>query len=813
MIYRNMTTLRGLLGAGTALAAVVLGLPTAASAQPAANVQASNGSGVQTAPTISPTPEAEVSEVVVTAEKRSQRVIDVPASLSAVSGEQLLRSGVSGVEGLSSLVPSLSYSQGVAEEQSNVRIRGIGTQVFSPGVAPSVSYVIDGVVLEREAQAFGDLFDVDRVEVLKGPQSTLFGKNASAGVINITTKGPTKSLSVSADATIAEQGQRDYRVAVAGPITDTLGFRVSAYDTHYNGNIRNLYNGKDLNGSDTKGGRIKLLWTPTSRLRITGAADYRNASGMCCQFTLRDLTNVATANFIAPVVASHTNQNANVNADVFQRSESYGLSGQVDYDLDAVTLTSITAYRHYRTINNQDIDETPLTSPRVGAAAAYQLLDLNEGETKIGSWTQELRIANRGEHRFNYVAGFFFSDSEIKRDFFRSVPLCFNAASATLPIGSACPLPETLPSSFFATVQSRAMAGFADGTLKLIGPFSLIGGVRLNHEELSYTFVNNTATAVAAPPFLPRLATITGAKDFDDTVGLGRVGMKWALGPRTNLFALYSRGYKGAAFDLTSSFTAAIAAQQPIQPETSDAYEVNLKSELFARRLVLSASLFRTDYEGFQVQAFDTTAAAFRLLNAGSARTEGAELEATLRPVEGLTLTGGAAYTHARFTSFPGGPCFAGQPIAATLPAGSFGDPLVCVRSGTASLQNLKGGRVPNSPDWRFTLNGRYERGLGGSDYVGFIDAGLQSQTDVFFSLTQNPGTRQAGYLIANAAIGVRERTGRYEARLFVRNLTDEHYASSIFEAPLNNTPAGNFAQFLPRDYNRYVGGEVRVSF
>lgn len=760
-------------------------------------------------------PEEEVfsGDIIVTAHKRTERLQDVATAVSVVSGQDLERNAINKIEDLTTLVPSLAFTSGAGEDTSSARIRGLGTQVFSVGVEPSISYVVDGVVLSRELQGLGDLFDIERIEVLRGPQGTLFGKNASAGVISVVTKAPSKSFSVDAFGLLTNDNERQIKLGVSGPLSDTVGFRLSGYYNQRDGHIVNVFDNSRISGENAYGFRGKLVFAPTDRLTLTAIGDYRYSNSSCCAITARALTSLSTPQFIAPVIASPSNRATNVNAPPFGRGEQYGGSVQIDYALDKATITSISAYRYYDFATDQDIDGTPFTFVPVGVSAAYLQLNRNFGITRSKTWTQELRIASSGKNRFDYVVGAFFFDSVLDRDFDRLAQVCLVGQSLpTRPAGSDCgTFGRNLPAGFTAKVNSRSYAIFADGTWNVAGPLSVIGGVRFNYEQLGYTFsVFNTAAAA-----VPVTSRFTGARDVDDAVFTGRGGLKLKITEDSNVFATYSRGYKTFAFDLTTSFTPAIAALQPITPETSNSYELSFKGNLLGRHLTLNATGFLTDYDGFQVQAFDTQAAVFRLLNAGSVRTYGLEIEAVIRPSRRLTISTGFTYANTRVRSFVGGPCYAGQPVVNTTPGG--GAPLVCASNGTAAAgdntQNLAGGRLPNAPDFRISVNSRYEVPLPSLPFDGFIQGSVVTQSDSQFALNQNPGSIQDGYSVVNAAIGFASREKGYEVQLFVKNLTDTNYAASIFEAAVNNSPAGNFSQIIPRGASRYFGGSVRLSF
>lgn len=779
------------------------------------------GPAVQPSTTEAPTPDAsqidnEVSDeqpgdIIVTADRREQRLQDTPTSVSVVTGDDLLRSQVTNTQDLTQLVPSLSFTSGIAEDGSSLRVRGLGTQVFSIGVEPSVSYVVDGVVLSREVQGLGDLFDIERLEVLRGPQGTLFGKNASAGVINITTKAPSERLTVDAFGLLTDDQEYQARVGVSGPLGENVGFRVTGFWNDRRGHIENLFDDRRTSGAESYGARAKLEFRPTDDLTFTVIGDYRKSETTCCQFTARSLTNPAVRALIGPVTPAANNRVANVNAPPFSEGEQYGASLQADYDLGGATLTSITAYRYFDFAADQDIDGLPFTNTPVGQNAGFIQLDRNFGMTRADTWSQEIRIASNGTNTVDYVAGLFAYDTQLNRDFDRLARACLVGANATRPVGSDCgALARNLPAGFEAAIGSQSFAAFGEATWNILGPVSLITGLRINHDRISFD-ASAFNTAAGLNPVTTRFSD---SQRTTDTALLGRGGVKVQLGPDSNLFAFYSRGYKGPAYDLTTSFTPAIAAEQPIGPERSDAFELSFKGALLNRRLLLTATLFRTDYDGFQVQAFDPEIAASRLLNAGKVRNEGFELEALMRPTRSFNVTAGFTYARTRIREFVNGPCYSGQVVVDSTRGG--GAPLQCASNGTPAAgdntQNLQGGRIPNSPDFRIVMNARWQPEFDDWPVNPFVQVGFVTQSDALFALNQNPGTVQDGYTLVNTSVGLSDPEGRFELTLFAKNLFDTNYAAAIFEAPVNNTP-GSFFQVIPRDAARYLGASLRISY
>ena len=261
-----------------------------------------------------PEPPPVLEEIVVTAEKRIERLQDAPLAVTALSGQTLTDMGIHDTSSLAALTPSLTYQQGNNVNSSNFRIRGVGTQVFGNGLEPDVSVVVDGVVLARAAQGFTELADIERVEVLRGPQGTLFGKNAIAGVINVTTEAPANEFQSYADATFAEEGEYRFHASLSGPITDELGFRLTGYYDDVGGNIEDLTTHTRINGYDSDGVRGKLVWRPTDDLKFMLTGDYRNMHGVCCSSVYVQVQNPLLQTLLAPVTAGVNNRQTVDNA-------------------------------------------------------------------------------------------------------------------------------------------------------------------------------------------------------------------------------------------------------------------------------------------------------------------------------------------------------------------------------------------------------------------------------------------------------------------------------------------------------------------
>ncbi|MFV3126386.1 TonB-dependent receptor [Niveispirillum sp. KHB5.9] len=716
-------------------------------------------------------------EIVVTAQKRTENLQDVPLAVTAISGDALARAGVDSFSDLTKVVPSLTFTPGDQPANSSIILRGIGTFAFSIGVEPSVAVVIDDVPLAFQAQAFTDLIDLDRVEVLRGPQSTLFGKAASAGLVNVTTSAPTDTFTAKADLRIATKDEQRAAFSVSGPISETLGFRLSADASHFGGLVTNLETGEKINGRKEKGVRGKLQWTPSEALNVTFNARYRKTDADCCVGVLQKLD--PTANFynlpgfpqstvLAGITPGKDNLNIRLDEEVKSNTKDRGGSVRVAYDFEDVTLMSISSFTKFDLSDAQDLDGTaanfnPVVNP--GAPAGGRV---NYGQFKAESVTQELRLVSTGDGPFSYVGGLFFADTDLSRWYYRG--------------------PTIGRSNWDATAGNTNYAAFAQGNWEFVEGTSLITGLRLVHEIVDYKYAN----------------LLTGARfagDADDDAVTGKIGLEHHINDDVMLFGFYARGYKGQTFDLTSSFNAAIAARGAIKPETSDDFEAGVRSTLLDRRLILNATLFHTDYNNFQAQESEPTlAGAFILSNVGSVRTRGVELETTARIGSDLDLTGGVSYIEAEVKDYARAQCYPGQNAAQG-----------CV----GGVQNLAGEQLNNAPRWRFNLRGDYNIDLPDNLPVdAIISASYNWQSKVNFSLSQDPLTQQGAYGIANLQVGLREtEDDLYRVTFFANNLFDRQYAAGL--ANSQNYYGGRLAvnRQTPRDYERYYGVRLQLNY
>jgi iron complex outermembrane receptor protein len=407
----------------------------------------------QTTPTAEP--EAD-NEIIVTAQKREERLQDVPLTVSVVSGERLERQAISNLSDLQNATPELNY---VGQPSAGYSIRGSGTQTFARSSENNVLLVIDGIVYGQLTPSEGSLFDIAQVEVLSGPQGMLFGKNASAGVINITTTRPV--LGEHSGRLRLSAGEDGYFVAngVANlPIGETAALRVSASRDERGGRILNRFNGQTIDDFDNTSFRARLLWELTPDLSVNVIADTEKQNGGNNAWQARGALNTGPTTIggrlaTCGVTPGPENTEVCLDGPTSREIESKGASAQVDWTIADHTITSITGYRHYTRAVDTDSDTRPINA-----------LNQNFASDDITQWTQELRLSSPAEQRFSYVVGAFWYDYQYDS---------LNNQSGTLGL-----LPFVATRSFTDDVIQQSYALFGQGSFEITDTINLIFGAR-----------------------------------------------------------------------------------------------------------------------------------------------------------------------------------------------------------------------------------------------------------------------------------------------------------------------------------------------
>lgn len=726
----------------------------------------------------------QLESVVITATKRLQPLQKTPIAVSVIGGGALEELNLNNLSTITAQVPTLNYRANASNKDSALFIRGVGTISTSPGVEPTVSMVLDGVVTARPGQATLDLIEVDRIEVLRGPQGTVFGKNSSAGVINIITRAPAAGQGGYLDLSVYQGGETRVRAGVNGGNNEVKA-SLSAMSARYDGNVTNVFDGSTVNGYDRKGVRGRLDFSLSRELKATLIADQTQAtdttpSGVPVSTNVQSYpTNAVTSNplfaaALGPVVPSATNRKINSEMKTRVDDTNGGVSAQLDYSMGSLQLTSITARRYWKNTQFQDLDR--LSSPSRNFAQSADRGDLDFTQT-----SQELRVATANKQFMEYVTGLFWMEGKNDEQYRRDVTRCAASTAVALPSGIVpCSPGSVTVDNGVANygVRSKTVALFGEGTFNFSEQMRVIAGLRHTQDDLSY-YHGRVASATGVPGVGATRATVRGSTSNDAMSG--RIGPQFDFTPTTMGYATYSRGYKGPAYNVF--FNMSPTQENVLAPETSTSYEVGLKSELMNRRVRLNIAAFSTEYDGYQANVPDLLNGVIvtRLINAGQVSTKGVEADLTARITPAFTVNASLANIVARVKNFNCPP-------------------------GAAASCNINGKPMPFSPDWKGSLRAKYTQGLGGGLNLDY-GADVSWQSKVVFDLQQQPDSFQGAYAIYNARVALISDKG-WSAALIGRNLADKSYSTLV---QLN--PAQAITRYVPRDDSRYFGVNVRYDF
>jgi iron complex outermembrane receptor protein len=743
-------------------------------------------------------------EIVVTAQKRSERLQDVPLAVSVISGDQLAAQGGVTLENAQYLVPSLNFRKSGTTLNQTLYLRGVGTATFSIAGEPSVSTVLDGVVLSRSGEAFTDLVDIERIEVLRGPQGTLFGKNSSAGVINIVSKRPGTELGGFVEGGFFFDNGNEYRVraGIDLPLSDVVRSRFTGFYGKYDGNIFNDAPGvnRRVNGYEHYGVRGMVEATPNDNVKLTLIGDWRKGSDDCCAEVIGTQPTGVGALALAGIdFKGADTRTIRQNLITRTEEEAWGVSLQADIDAGYFTVTSITAYRNWKNTEIRDGD---------WVAGAYSgLNELHDSGPQTGhTFSQELRLTSPADQFFSYVLGAFYSNAKSERIFTRNDVVCGAAPSpvALVPCGSVGAPASTFPSGtadFGSTFQNTAV--FGQGTLNFSDRLRGIVGLRYSMDQLDI-FHSRVSVLTgpgiqanfdqgvfnsAGPGLINGNPALSNGQPFKthtnkDNVS-GKVGLQFDVNDDIMTYGTYSRGYKGPAYNVFFNLTA--SGTNVIEAETADSYEIGLKNSLFDGKLIVNLAGYYAKYKNFQANNPDLVAGVVvtRFTNAGDVSTRGGELDFLFRPIRDLNISGGLAYTDARVDNFKA-------------PAGAAVIP--------------KGTPLGYAPKWKGSLGVDYRiRTNGFADITLGAQGSTQSSQLALFD--PSAAIRAAGtigaYSLVDLNIGLVGKDDKFKLGFVAKNVFDKSFAAAI----TNGGPGGSYRYLIPREADRYFGVTGRVNF
>lgn len=766
---------------GFALASISV-MAHAQDADPAAASPQSQGAAERGAP-------ADTGDIVVTAQRREQRLQDVPVSVSVVSGASLEKAGIRNLQEVATRLPAVRIVEGPAADLLN--IRGIGSGQNS-GFEQSVATFVDGVYRGRGRAVRSALFDLDRVEVLKGPQTTFFGNNAIAGAFNISTRKPGDELDYNFSALSTPRiGEVNLEGGVSVPLTDRLAVRVAGRYGRQHGYVYNSFLGRDEARTNDKQGRIAVRWEPTDNFRSDLRFDIADShSRGAFPFEVGNCPPGpefgAPSGFCAAYLASGGADDGKLNnrASLPDTMFDYNfkeLAWTNALDLGGLSLTSISSY--FRHTSDQLVQLLPI--PLLFSNGSG-LFPQSQQET-YRQFTQEIRLQSDTGGTFEYMVGAYYSNGRLKAP----QQLAFNFIPyATIPILAPVYTPGTSVGgdiNFRQKDETRSV--FASGTIRPIESLRVNLGLRYTqvrksaHRSLELgtfqadlnpdTFVPFASGTQALYNLLFGASLVDFADtDRKDSKWQPSVGLQYDLTQDVMAYASYTKGFKAGGFAATSQ-------GETFEPESVDSYEIGVKSSFFNRALTLNLAAFRMDYSDLQESSFiflPSGAVTSVIGNAATARSQGIEFGATLRASRAFSINADVSYLDAKYRSYPAGACTLLQQVQTT--------------AGQSCVQDLSGKDRPYAPDWSGNVGANLTLGLDGDNELR-INPSLYFSSGFFQTASADPLLRQNAFAKADLRVAVGPADQRWEFAIIGKNLTDRTTAS--FRNALSSSPGAIF--------------------
>ena len=799
----------------SALALAATALPAAAQeVTPTTPAPASAPVGADQAAAPAPEPVASeesgnAEDVIVTARRRNESLLNVPVAVTALGTQDLQRYAANDLSKIGQLVPQVQIVRSGAGTGGSFSIRGVGSSPGDAGIEQTVSVNIDGIQISRGRAVLQSFFDVEQVEVLKGPQALFFGKNSPGGVISVRTAGPTSTFQGYARAGYEFEADEKYvEGAVGGPISPTLGFRVAGRASGIDGWIVNdaparanplepqfpLKKGNSRQpGGEAYAGRLTLVWNPTDALDVTGKffGNYSKDNAESIAEVVCANPNALPTTLGIPDVygdckldGHRSSTNAPTDPallgpwpgapeDGKHFAKFRGLYGSLtaNYKTGALTLTSVSGFYDYKVNTWNNYDYTSVGLVQSVNNDAYRSL------------SQEFRLVTDFDSPLNFVLGAYYE----------------NAYREQQTNGRIAPLGPDPRNGKYETWDRPAKnwgdtySGYGQLIYKFGDAVELAGGVRWTHEQkridMRHTFLHSFFPAGI---FLPEGIVVAGK--FKDTNWSPEGTLTWHPTRQTTLYAAYKTGYKSGGFSNPSALSANYADidQARFGSESAEGGEVGAKGSFANGRISVNAALYRYTFKGLQLSSFNAATTTFTIRNAASARTTGFEVETNVRVTPRLTARTGVGYNAARYLSFPTSSCYAGQTAAQG-----------CV----GGVQDLSGTPLVRAPDWSLNTGLSYEQPLGGDLALGLSADGKFSDS-YFTQEHDHPVAFQHDFWLLNASARLHDVNDKWELAFIGRNLTNQRYGLSSADKPLGGP--GQISQQPARTRELAVQGTFR---
>lgn len=707
-------------------------------------------------------------EVIVTAQKRAEDVRDVPISLAVMSGDDMRKAGIKSFNDMARFMPNISLNDG----SSSLYVRGIGSPELNPVGEQAIAFILDGVYLPRGDYLKPGFMDLERIEVLKGPQGTLFGRNASGGVINITNGQPSDDWMGSIALTSGDRNIQEGEVMLTGPITDNLAFRVAAKRRTEDGSTYSVTSNTTLGDRDLEQTRLILRYNPESNFDITLGAtffDYRIGTWLGNEYHEYPSDMGLVVGSLDPELETNFDRRTSSPDNNFFDGEGYMIPLTINVDIGDATLTSITAVAQLEDSQGGDVDNT---NADITALTA---------DMKNEQISQELRFTS-APGDLEYVVGLYYFQA--KQDSFLQLPLYLGAntvfsflgdtllggalpvvgdilglLSPLIPTGSSGDALDSLEQRNI--IETRSTAVFGQMKWQMLDTLALTLGARYSNDVKDGIYDLSSTGPAPVWPLLTdadfRVENTVTDNDFSP-----KVSLSWEPLEEATFYATYAQGFRAGSYN-----SGALTPDQVnFGSESSDTYELGAKMELFDGRARVNIGLFQTNYEDYQISSF--VGLGYVTSNAEEVESKGVEADATLLILPGLILNGTVGYNEAQFVKHTNGGC-----VSEAVSQNPFA--LLGTATGNIDTCDLSGRDLHRAPKWNgsIRLDYAFEPFDWGFEFFAGVDATFKD--DELFDSDLDPLDSEQAHWLYNARVGVKSLEDTWRFEVHGKNLSDEH--------------------------------------
>lgn len=701
--------------------------------------------------------EPSVGEVIVTALKREQKLQDVPISMEVVSGEKIADFGTNDFKQMVKFAPNVSVESTAGNDV--IYIRGFGSPPANFSFDQAVSLYMDGVYAGKNRQAQSPFFDLERVEVLRGPQGALFGKNTAAGAISIVSAGPTSSFEggVTGLYNFELEGP-EVTGYVSGPLSETLGARLAVRLVDQDGYIKNRANGNDEPANQMALARLTLRWAPTETFDFTLKTEYANRE-------VKGGMNVSSPLTTGQQPHDYRFSTQNPIGREGTKALTWLVSGTGNLQLSDFTLTSITGYSFFKSNIVNNFDQT-IPSGGVTRNSVY-----NSYPEHFRQFSQEVRLLSPTGGKFDYIVGAYYDQTRYQLQQLGGFDI--NSPGVLVYFG----LLETNFHQF-----SESFSVFGQGTYHFTDEFRAVGSLRYTSTDKRAIFFGRLRYG----PFALRPVNTTAKDEINNEDNWDpSITLQYDISDQIMVYATYGRGSKSGGF-VSNTYGTTNATFQ-YRPEKSENYEAGVKSTLADGRLVLNASAYKTKFKDLQVSVYNPALSIYQTGNAANASSTGIEGSAVWYPTRGLDFTLAAAYQDAKYDDYPGAACLASQPITECNPTSP----------ASQAANNIAGAPLPYTSKFSYNLSGHYRFEMANETAID-TNVVVYGRSKYFDSDNQSPTFgRQKAYTKLDARIQYGPTDERWHVAFVGKNLTNEKTTGSAFNLPFPITATARAILYL----------------